>query len=107
MYYRGEIPRFNFKRFIDRQKERYKRLRDVGYNGRTGLDDASMCSNVKQMILLEAQLENALSLARTQGLFNGSFDNLVHFLKAEVNELTLQRSQIRAGGIKSPQLAEG
>ena len=33
MYYRGETPRFNFERFIDRQKECYKRLRDVGYNG--------------------------------------------------------------------------
>ena len=96
MYCRGGTPRFNFKRFIDRQKECYKRLRDVGYNGGMGLDDASMCSNLKQMILPEAQLENALSLARTQGLFNCSFDNLVHFLKAEVNELTLRRSQLRA-----------
>ena len=96
MYYRGETPRFNFERFIDRQKECYKRLRDVGYNGGMGLDDASMCSNLKQMILPEAQLENALSLARTQGLFNGRFDDLVHFLKAEVNEITLRRSQVRA-----------
>ena len=96
MYYRGETPRFNFERFIDRQKECYKRLRDVGYNNGMGLDDASKCSNLKQMILPEAQLENALSLARTQGMFNGSFDDLVHFLKAEVNEITLRRSQIRA-----------
>ena len=96
MYYRGETPRFNFERFIDRQKECYKRLRDVGYNGGLGLDDASMCANLKQMILPEAQLENALSLARTQGLFNGRFDDLVHFLKAEVNELTLRRSQVRS-----------
>ena len=96
MYYRGETPRFNFERFIDRQKECYERLRDVGYNNGMGLDDALKCSNFKQMILPEAQLENALSLAPTQGLFNGSFDDLVHFLKAEVNEITLRRSQIRA-----------
>ena len=96
MYYRGETPRFNFEKFIDKQKECYKRLRDVGYNNGMGLDDASKCSNFKQMILPEAQLETALSMARTQGLFNGSFDNLIHFLKAEVDELSLRRSQLRA-----------
>jgi len=96
MYYRGETPRFNFEKFIDKQKECYKRLRDVGYNNGLGLDDASKCSNLKQMILPEAQLETALSMARTQGLFNGTFDNLIHFLKAEVDELSLRRSQLRA-----------
>jgi len=96
MYYRGETPRFNFEKFIDKQKECYKRLRDVGYNNGNGLDDASKCSNLKQMILPEAQLETALSMARTQGLFNGTFDNLIHFLKAEVDELSLRRSQLRA-----------
>ena len=44
----------------------------------------------------EAQLETALSMARTQGLFNGPFDELIHFLKAEVDELTLRRTQQRA-----------
>ena len=96
MYYRGESPRFNFKKFIDVQKDCYKRLRDVGYNDGKGLDDASKCSNLKQMIMPEAQLETALSMARTQGLFSGSFDELIHFLKAEVDELTLRKSQQRA-----------
>lgn len=35
-------------------------------------------------------------MARTQGLFNGPFDDLVHFLKAEIDEITLRRSQVRA-----------
>ena len=48
------------------------------------------------MILPEAQLETALSMACTQGLFNGPFDDLIHFLKAEVDEITLRRSQVRA-----------
>ena len=96
MYYRGETPRFNFEKFIDKQKECYKRLRDVGYNNGDGVDDATKCSNLKQMILPDAQLETALSMARTQGLFNGRFDDLVHFLKAEVDELALRRSQHRA-----------
>ena len=96
MFYRGESPRFNFEKFIDVQKDCYKRLRDVGYNDGKGLDDASKCSNLKQMIMPEAQLETALSMARTQGLFNGSFDELIHFLKAEVDELTLRRTQQRA-----------
>ena len=48
------------------------------------------------MILPEAHLETALSLARTQGLFNGSFDDLVHFLKAEVDEMLLRRTQLRS-----------
>ena len=96
MYYRGETPRFNFEKFIDKQKECYKLLRDVGYNNGAGVDDASKCSNLKQMILPDAQLETALSMARTQGLFNGPFDDLVHFLKAEVDELSLRRSQVRA-----------
>ena len=68
----------------------------MGYNNGAGVDDALKCSNSKQMILPEAQLETALSMARTQGLFNGLFDDLIHFLKAEVDELTLQRSQVRA-----------
>ena len=71
-------------------------LRDVGYNNGLGVDDASKCSNLKQMILPEAQLETALSMARTQGLFNGPFDDLIHFLKAEIDEITLRRSQLRA-----------
>ena len=96
IYYRGESPRFNFEKFIDVQKDCYKRLRDVGYNDGKGLDDASKCSNLKQMIMPEAQLETALSMARTQGLFNGPFDELIHFLKAEVDELTLRRTQQRA-----------
>ena len=48
------------------------------------------------MILPEAHLETALSLARTQGLFNGPFDDLVHFLKAEVDEMSLRRTQLRS-----------
>ena len=96
MYYRGESPRFNFEKFVDLQKECYKRLRDVGYNEGRGLDDASKCSNLKQMILPEAQLETALSMARTQGLFSGPFDDLIHFLKAEVDELTLRKTQQRS-----------
>ena len=96
MYYKGETPRFGFEKFIDKQKECYKRLRDVGYNNGLGVDDASKCSNLKQMILPEAHLETALSLARTQGLFNGPFDDLVHFLKAEVDEISLRRTQLRS-----------
>ena len=41
-------------------------------------------------------METALSMAHTQGLFNGSFDELIHFLKAEVDKLTLRKSQQRA-----------
>ena len=89
MYYRGETPRFNFEKFIDRQKKCYNRFRDVGYNNGMRVDDASKCSNLKQMILPDAHLETALSMARTQGLFNGTFDDLVHFLKAEVDNLSL------------------
>ena len=54
MYYRRETSRFNFEKFIDQKKECYKRLRDVDYNNGLGLDDASKCSNLKQMILPEA-----------------------------------------------------
>ena len=96
MYYRGKITRFNFEKFINRQKECDKKLCNVGYNNGLGVDDASKCSNLKQMILTDAKIETALSMARTQGLFSGSFDDLVHFLKAEVDELSLRRSQIWA-----------
>ena len=96
MYYCGETPRFNFEKFINKQKECYKRLRDVGYNNSTGVDEAAKCSNLKQIILPEAQLETALSLVRTKGLFNESFDNLIHFLKAEVDELVRRHLQVRA-----------
>ena len=96
MYCKGETPRFNFEKFIDKQKECYKWLRDMGYNNRVGVDHAPKCSNLKQMILPEAHLETALSLAQTQGLFNGPFDDLVHFLKAEVDEMSLRQTQLRS-----------
>ena len=41
------------------------------------------------MIMSDAQLETALSIARTRGIFSGVFDDLVHFLKAEVDEMTM------------------
>ena len=94
--YRGETSRFNFEKFIDRQKECYKKLCNVGYNNGVGVNDASKFSNLRQMILPKAQLEIALSMARIQGLFNGPFNDLVHFLKAEVDELVLRHTQVRA-----------
>ena len=96
LHYRGETQRFGFEQFIEIQKECYKRLRDVGFNNGMGVDEATKCSNLKTMILSDAQLETALSIARTRGLFNGTFDNLVHFLKAEVDELVLRKKQLRA-----------
>lgn len=96
MYYRGESPQFNFEKFIDVLKECYKRLCNVGYNEGKGLDDASKCSNLKQMIMSEAELETALFMARTQGLFSGPYDDPIHFLKAEVDELALRRTQQRS-----------
>ena len=96
LHYRGETQRFGFEQFIELQKECYKRLRDVGYNNGAGVDEATKCSNLKTMILGDAQLETALSIARTRGLFNGTFDDLVHFLKAEVDELILRKKQLRS-----------
>lgn len=60
------------------------------------MDEATKCSNIKTMILGDAQLETALSIARTRGLFNGSFDDLVHFLKAEVDEMILRKKQLKS-----------
>ena len=96
LHYRGETQRFGFEQFVEIQKECYKRLRDVGYNNGSGVDEATKCSNLKTMILSDAQLETALSIARTRGLFNGTFDDLVHFLKAEVDELILRKKQLRS-----------
>ena len=96
LHYRGETQHFGFEQFVEIQKECYKHLRDVGYNNSMGVDEATKCSNLKTMILGDAQLETALSIARTRGLFNGSFDDLVHFLKAEVDELILRKKQLRS-----------
>ena len=63
LHYRGETPRFGFEQFIEAQKECYKRLRDVGYNGGNGVDEATKCTNLKAMIMSDAQLETALSIA--------------------------------------------
>ena len=101
LHYRGETQRFGFEQFIELQKECYKRLRDVGYNNGLGVDEATKCSNLKTMILGDAQLETALSIARTRGLFNGTFDDLVHFLKAEVDELIMRKKQLRATANRS------
>ena len=48
MYYQEETSRFNFGKLIDKQKEYYKYLQDVGYNDGTGVDNTSKCSNLKQ-----------------------------------------------------------
>ena len=96
LHYRGETPRFGFEQFIEAQKECYKRLRDVGYNGGNGVDEATKCTNLKAMIMSDAQLETALSIARTREMFSGAFDDLVHFLKAEVDEMTMRKKQLRA-----------
>ena len=95
LHYCGETQRFGFKQFVEIQKECYKRLQDVGYNNGSGVDEATKCSNLKTMILSDVQLETALSIARTRGLFNRTFDDLVHFLKAEVDELILRKKQLR------------
>lgn len=105
LHYRGETQRFGFEQFIEIQKECYKRLRDVGFNNGLGVDEATKCSNLKTMILADAQLETALSIARTRGLFNGTFDDLVHFLKAEVDELILRRKQLRASSSRGSRVA--
>ena len=96
LHYRGETPRFGFEQFVEAQKECYKRLRDVGYNGGLGVDEATKCTNLKSAIMSDAQLETALSIARTRGMFSGAFDDLVHFLKAEVDEMTMRKKQLRA-----------
>ena len=96
LHYRDETPRFGFEQFVEAQKECYKRLRDVGYNNGQGVDEATKCTNLKSMIMSDAQLETALSIARTRGMFSGTFDDLVHFLKAEVDEMTMRKKQLRA-----------
>ena len=105
LHYRGETQRFGFEQFIEIQKECYKRLRDVGFNNGLGVDEATKCSNLKTMILADAQLETALSIARTRGLFNGTFDDLVHFLKAEVDEMILRKKQLRSASTRGSRIA--
>ena len=96
LHCRGETPRFGFKQFVEAQKECYKRLRNVGYNGGNGVDEATKCTNLKSMIMSDAHLETALSIARTRGMFSGAFDDLVYFLKAEVDEMTMQKKKLCA-----------
>ena len=45
---------------------------------------------LKARISTEAQLEIVLSMAQTQGIFSCPFDDLIHFLKDELDELTLR-----------------
>ena len=68
----------------------------MSYNNGLGVDEATKCSNLKRMILGDAQLETALSIAQTRGLFNGAFYNLVHFFKAEVDEIIMRKRQLIA-----------
>ncbi len=100
-----ETQRFGFEQFIEIQKEDYKQLRDVGYNNGLGVDEATKCLNLKRMILSDAQLETAPSIARTRGLFNGAFDDLVHFLKADVDEMILRKKQLRVATNRSNRIS--
>ncbi len=81
LHYRGETPRFGFEQFVKAQKECCKRLRDVGYNGGLGVNEATKCTNLKSMIMSDAQLESALSIARTREMFSGAFDDWFIFLR--------------------------
>ena len=79
MYYRGESPRFNFEKFVDFQKECYKRLRDMGYNEGKGVDDASKCSNLKQMIMPRGPARDSP--------FNGSYAGALQLVIQRTNPL--------------------
>ena len=53
----------------------------------------------------EAQLEKVISIIRTRGVFGGPFDNLVHFLKVKVDEITKWKKQLRSSNIHGGRVA--
>jgi hypothetical protein len=85
-YYHCETPKFNFDKFVQTQMECYRHLRDVGYNNRRGVDDATLCTDLISSIIPSADLEVALSLARNKGIVSNNYERLDQFFKAKIDK---------------------
>ena len=93
-FYKGETTRFNFEKYIEIHKSAHKMLEDCGYNGGTGMDDATKIQHFKSGIKQDAGLETALTQVRANPTYN-TFDMLTAFLSAEVDHKSLRRKQLK------------
>lgn len=95
-YYRGETKNFKFEDYVNAHLNAHKKLLQVGYNGDTGMDEATKIHHFKTNILPAADLENAISLARLKE--RESFTTYVAFLSTEVDFRNARRKQMNKAG---------
>ena len=83
--YRGEKARFSWEKYVNIHLTAHKDLAKSNYNAGAGLDEATKIQHLKRGIKPEAGLEHALTTARGQAALQASFQRLVNFLTAEVD----------------------
>lgn len=94
--YRGETRFFKFEDYINSHLGAHKKLKQIGYNDGKGMDESTKIHHFKQNILPAADLENAISLARSKE--KEKFSDYVTFLSTEVDFKVSRRKHLQKSG---------
>lgn len=101
--YKGSTQKWKFDNYVRKHITAHKLLIEAEYNkdpvsGEVkGMDDSTKIQHLKGGIKPEANLEYALSLARTSGITKKTFTEFVSYLQAEVTAMENRKSELRAG----------
>ena len=90
-FYRGDTKHFKFEDYVNVHIKAHKHLLDIDYNNGHGMDDATKILHFKAGILPQADLETAITLART--LEARPFRDYTTFLSTEVDSKNFRRKQ--------------
>ena len=91
MHYKGETRNFKWENYVSSHIKAHKQLLDVGYNNGMGLDDATKIQFFRSNIVPQADMQVALSVARTYE--RKTFQDYVTFLTTEVNSIVSRKKQ--------------
>lgn len=94
-FYRGETNRFDFEKYVNIHKASHKMLEDANFNGGAGLDYESKITYFRNGIKSDGGLEIAISNSRSNPRLT-TFDALVSFFTAEVQQNSLRRKQLKS-----------
>ena len=90
--YKGEFKNFKFEDYINVHLNAHKKLHEIGYNNKLGMDESTKIHHFKSNILPTADLENAITLARSKE--TADFSTYATFLSTEVDSKNSRKKQI-------------
>ena len=90
--YKGEFKNFKFEDYINVHLSAHKKLQEIGYNNNLGMDESTKIHHFKSNILPQADLENAITLARSKE--TADFTTYATFLSTEVDFKNSRKRQI-------------